>query len=282
MNCEVPQHIYDLSERTDLKEIERSIIKKYRKELWIPFIDAINQFNLIEDGDKIGVCISGGKDSLLMAKLLQELQKHGKKKFELFFMSMDPGFHEINRQSLERNCDYLGVPTIINNSDIFKVAEKIAGDHPCYMCARMRRGFLYNFAQENGCNKIALGHHYNDVIETTMLNMFYSGNYKTMLPKLKASNFENMELIRPMYYINEENIKKFAQSTRINFMNCGCTVTAKRTSSKRKEVKEIIASIKTLVPDVEKSIMKSASNVHLDSILGYKTDGVYHFYLDEY
>ncbi len=271
-----------MSNYTDLKDIERAIIKTYRKDIWIPFIQAVNEFELINDGDVIAVCISGGKDSLLSAKLFQELRKHGKKNFELKFISMDPGFNEENRKSLEDNCKHLGIPVEIKNSDIFAVAEKIAGENPCYMCARMRRGFLYNFAKELGCNKISLGHHFDDVIETVMLNMFYSGNYKTMLPKLKASNFEGMELIRPLYFVREKDIIRYTNFTKLPVMKCGCTVAAGKTSSKRRETKEIIAKIKEIVPEVDKSILKSTYNVHVDSVIGYKINDEKHSFLDEY
>ncbi len=269
-------------EYTDLKDIERAIIKTYRKSIWVPFIRAINEFELIKDGDVIGVCISGGKDSLLLAKLFQELKKHGKKNFDVKFISMDPGFDEENRKSLEANCKYLDIPVIIKESNVFKVAEKISGENPCYMCARMRRGFLYSFAKEIGCNKIALGHHFDDVIETVMLNMLYSGNYKTMLPKLKSANFEGLELIRPLYHVKEKDIIKYTMFTKLPVMKCGCTVAAGRTSSKRAETKKIIAKIKELVPEVDKSIMKSTYNVQVDSVIGYKMNDEKHSFLDEY
>ncbi len=267
---------------TELKDIERSIIKTYRKPIWIPFIQAINEFELVEEGDTIGICISGGKDSLLLAKLFQELKKHGKKDFNIKFISMDPGFNEENRKNLEKNCEYLNIPVEIKNSDIFTVAEKIGGENPCYMCARMRRGFLYNFAQELGCNKIALGHHFDDVIETVMLNMFYSGNYKTMLPKLKSQNFEGLQLIRPLYHVREKDIIRYTKFTKLNVMNCGCSVTVSKSGSKRKETKEIIAKIKEIVPDVDKSILRSTYNVHVDSVIGYKLKDEKHTFLDEF
>ncbi len=267
---------------TDLKDIERSIIKTYRKSIWIPFIKAVNEFKLIEDNDVIAVCISGGKDSLLLAKLFQELKKHGKKNFDVKFISMDPGFNEENRSNLEKNCEYLNIPVTIKNSDIFSVAEKIAGENPCYMCARMRRGFLYSFAQELGCSKIALGHHFDDVIETVMLNMFYSGNYKTMLPKLKSENFEGLQLIRPLYHVREKDIIRYTKNTNINVMNCGCTVTISKDGSKRKETKQIIAKIKEIVPDVDKSILRSTYNVHVDSVIGYKLKDKKHSFLEQF
>ncbi|MFV0520185.1 MAG: tRNA 2-thiocytidine biosynthesis TtcA family protein [Lachnospirales bacterium] len=281
LNCALGER-YEENEVASLLDIEKSIIKTYRKDIWKPFIQAINEFNLIEDGDKIGICISGGKDSFLNAKLFQELKKHGKKDFELFFMSMDPGFNEINRTTLEKNAKYLNIPLNIKNSDVFSVAGKIAQDNPCYMCARMRRGFLYNYAKENGCNKIALGHHYDDVIETTLLNLLYAGNFKTMMPRIKADNFEDMELIRPMFYIQEQAIKRFSSFAKLNFMNCGCTVVASKTSSKRDEIKQTIKYLKMLNPDAHKSIMSSAFNVHLDAVMGYKKDGEYHNFLDNF
>lgn len=265
-----------------LKTIERNIIKKYRKVLWIPFIEAINEFSLINEGDKIAVCISGGKDSFLQAKLLQEIKKHGKKNFELEFIAMDPGFNEENRTALLENSKKLGIDVKIYNSDIFSVAQKIAEDNPCYICARMRRGFLYNTAKELGCNKISLGHHYDDVIETTMLNLLYSGNIKTMLPKLKSTNFDDMELIRPMYYIREEDIVKFALSTELDFMNCGCMVSACRIGGKRLEIKRLLYKMRDINKDFDKSIMRSMFNVNADSVLGYQINGEKHSFLDKF
>lgn len=266
----------------DIKEIERSIIKRYRKGLWIPFINAINEFNLIEENDKICVCISGGKDSMLLAKLLQELKRHGKKDFDLEFFSMNPGFNQENLDELIENCKTLEIPVKIFDSDIFAVSEKLGGDQPCYMCARMRRGFLYNIAKENGCNKIALGHHFDDVIETTMLNLCYSGCYKTMLPRLKSTNFDGMELIRPMYYLREENIIKFRDYIECHFMQCGCKIAEKKDGSKRAEMKELIKYMKTLNPDMDKSILRSAYNVNLDGVLGFKSRGDKYSFLDFY
>ncbi len=265
-----------------IKEVERSIIKKYRKILWIPFIEAINEFNLIEEGDKIAVCISGGKDSLLQAKLLQEIKRHGKKNFELEFISMDPGFNKENREALISNCEALGIPVKMFDSNIFSVAQKIAADNPCYICARMRRGFLYDTAQKLGCNKISLGHHYDDVIETTMLNLLYSGNIKTMLPKLNSTNFENMQLIRPLFYVREENIVKFALSTNLEFMNCGCEVMACRIGGKRLEIKRLLYKMRDINPEFDKSIMRSMFNVNVDSVLGYQLNGEKHSFLEDF
>ena len=195
------EELIPFNDKKPLKEIERSIVKTYRKHIWVKFIKAIKEYELIEDGDKIAVAISGGKDSLLMAKLFQELHRYGRQNFELEFIAMDPGYHPEVRKLLEENCQYLNIPVEIYRTDVFEVADRIAGDYPCYMCARMRRGALYSKAQELGCNKLALGHHFNDVIETTLLNLFCAGTVKTMMPKLKAQNFENMELIRPLYLV---------------------------------------------------------------------------------
>jgi tRNA(Ile)-lysidine synthase TilS/MesJ len=278
-HCEI---IQTNEEVLDLLEIERSIIKKYRSKLWGPFVKGVQEYEMIKENDKIAVAISGGKDSLLLAKLMQELQKHGRVKFELEFIAMDPGFHQINRDTLQKNCDHLGIPVKIFNTNVFEVAEQKAGDYPCYMCARMRRGALYNMAETLGCNKMALGHHFNDVIETTMLNVLYAGNFKTMLPKLKSTNFENMELLRPMYNIREKDILTWVKNTGLNPMNCGCTVAAGRTSSKRKEIKELISEYKKIFDDVDKSIFNAGKNVNLEAIVGWQKDGEKVSYLDVY
>lgn len=270
------------NERKPLDEIERSLIKKYRKKVWTKFIKAIKDYNLVEEGDKIGVAISGGKDSLIMAKLFQELKKHGQVNFELEFIAMDPGYHKNIRELLEDNCNYLNIPLHIYESGIFEVVDKIAKDYPCYMCARMRRGSLYMKAKELGCNKLALGHHFNDVIETTMLNVLYGGNFKTMLPKLKATNFEGIELIRPMYYIEERYIKNFIQNAGIWPLNCACMVAAKKIGNKRFEIKDMIEEFKKKFKDVDKSIFKAAENVSIDAILGYQIGTQHHSYLESY
>ncbi|MFA7588836.1 MAG: ATP-binding protein [Acholeplasmataceae bacterium] len=252
-----------------LHEIERSLITTYRKDIFKPFVKAINEYLLIEPGDKIAVAISGGKDSLILAKLLQELKRHNKIPFELKFISMDPGFLNENRVALEKNCQSLNIPIEIKESNIFRVIEKIAKEQPCYMCARMRRGFLYKHAQDLGCNKLALGHHFDDVIETTLLSMFYNGQFKTMVPKLHAENFEGLELIRPLLLVKEKDIIRWVKYAGINAMNCGCTVTAEKTASKRREVKELIKTLKKLNPDIDQAIFTSATNVNIDAILGY-------------
>lgn len=269
-------------EKKSLEEIERSIVKRYRKKIWTKFVKAVKQYNLIEEGDKIAVAISGGKDSLLMAKLFQEIQKHGQIKFDLEFIAMDPGYHEQIRELLIDNCKHLNIPIHIYESGIFKVIDEKASEYPCYLCARMRRGSLYAKAQELGCNKLALGHHYNDVIETTLLNILYAGNFKTMLPKLKSKNFEGLELIRPMYFIEEEHIKRFINYSGIWPLNCACMVAAKKVGNKRFEIKDLIKQLKENFDGVDKSIFKAAENVCMDSILGWEKDGVKHSYLDFY
>lgn len=278
-SCEV---LFAKRERRPLEEIERSIVKKYRKHLWTKFIKAVKDYQLIQEGDKIAVAISGGKDSLLMAKLFQELKKHPQINFELEFIAMDPGFNESNKHWLLDNCKYLDIPVKVFESGIFEVVDNIAGEYPCYMCARMRRGALYNKAQELGCNKLALGHHFNDVIETTMLNVLYSGNFKTMKPKLKSTNFKGIELIRPLYYIEENDIKKYTVNNGLSTMNCGCAVAAGKTSSKRREIKNLIAELKLNFNDVDKSIFKAAENVNIDSILGWEKSGKKYSFLDVY
>jgi len=269
-------------ERKPLTEIERSIIKKYRKQLWSKFIKAIKDYDLIQDGDRIAVAVSGGKDSLLMAKLFQELHRHGNANFELEFIAMDPGYHPDIRQLLIENCQYLNIPIHIFESGIFEVADRIAGDYPCYMCARMRRGALYGKAKELGCNKLALGHHFNDVIETTMLNLLCAGNFKTMMPKLKSQNYEGIELIRPMYLIEEEYIRRFINYSGIWPLNCACMVAAKRIGNKRYEIKDLIEELKKKFVNVDISIFRAAENVNMDCILGWIKDDKKYSFLDEY
>lgn len=264
--CEV---ILVTTPQKPLIDIEKSLIKTYRKDIFIPFVKAIKAYELIEKGDKIAVGISGGKDSLLLAKLFQELKKHQQIDFDVIFISMNPGFNEANYELLTSNCQYLNIPLEIERSEIFKVVGKIASDNPCYLCARMRRGFLYNMAKTLGCNKLALGHHFDDVIETTLLNMFYGGQFKTMVPKIKADNFEDIELIRPLVYVKEKDITRWINYSGIQSMNCGCTVTAKKTSSKRREIKALIETLKKSNPDIDQSIFTAATNVNLDQILGY-------------
>ncbi len=277
--CEV---LVPFSERKPLADIEKSITTKYRKHIWSKFIKAVKHYNLVEDGDKIAVGVSGGKDSLLLAKLFQVLQGKRQKSFEIEFIAMDPGYHNSIKELLVDNCHYLNIPIHTFESGIFEVVDKIAKDYPCYLCARMRRGYLYTKAQELGCNKLALGHHFNDVIETTMLNVLYSGNFKTMLPKLKSSNFKGLELIRPMYYIEEESIQSFISNAGIWPLNCACMVAAEKTANKRYEIKAMIKELKKTFNEVDKSIFRAAENVNMDSILGWQKDGINHSYLEFY
>jgi tRNA(Ile)-lysidine synthase TilS/MesJ len=268
--------------RRTLAEIEKSIVKQFKKTIWQKFTDAVIEYTLIEEGDRIAVAISGGKDSLLMAKLFQEIARHRKVNFSLVFLAMDPGYHPQIRELLVENCAHLGIPVQIYESNIFKVIDDRAQEYPCYLCAKMRRGSLYNRAQELGCNKLALGHHFNDVIETTMLNLLYSGTFKTMLPKLRSENFANMELIRPLFHIEEKYIREFIDSTGLMPLNCACMVAAKKTGSKRREVKALIEKIHESFDRVETSIFAAAGNVNLDSIMGWRKDGVKHSYLEDY
>mgnify|MGYP002152323060 CR=1 FL=1 len=253
-----------------LIEIEKSLVKTYRKDIFRPFVKAINAYDLLQPGDKVAVAISGGKDSLILAKLFQELKRHNKIPFDLVFLSMDPGFLDVNREMLIENCTYLGIPLEIRKSEIFDVLDKIAKENPCYMCARMRRGFLYKAATDLGCNKLALSHHFDDIIETTLLNMFYNGTFKTMVPKIQAENFENIELIRPMMFIKEKDIIRWTKYSGIQAMNCGCTVAAEKTSSKRREIKKLIETLRKDHPKIGETIFHSAANVNLEAILGYQ------------
>lgn len=268
------------------KEIERSIIKKYRKDIWRKFIKAVQEYELIKENDKIMVCISGGKDSFLLAKCIQELQRHGKVKFEARYVVMDPGYNEYNRDFIIDNAKILNVPIEIFNSDIFDIVEKIEKS-PCYLCARMRRGFLYNKAQELGCNKIALGHHFNDVIETTLLSMLYGSEIKTMMPKLHSDNFEGIELIRPLYMVKEESIISWRNTNDLTFINCACRFTegcslVNDGTSKRKEVKELIKNLKKVNKNADYNIFKSLDNINLDCVLGTKKHGEYKSFLEDY
>ena len=276
----VCEAVLPVTELKSTDEIEKSIQKKYRKYLWSPFIKAAKEFSLIEEGDKIAVAISGGKDSLLLAKLLQELKRASRTNFELVFISMNPGFNSENLENLKRNLDHLRIPCEIYDDNIFEIAEKMAKDYPCYMCAKMRRGSLYTKAVSLGCNKLALGHHMDDVAETVLMSMFQMSKYETMLPRLKADNFD-IELIRPLYYVEEKNIIKFTVNNGILAMNCGCTVAAGKTSSKRRETKELIKELAKNNPDIKKNIINSTKNVNLEKILGWKAGGKKYSYLDE-
>ena len=269
------------------KEIERSIIKKYRKEIWSRFVKAVKDYHLINDGDKIMVCISGGKDSFLMAKCVQELQRHSDVKFEARYVVMNPGYNDYNRDFIMDNANTLNIPIEEFKTDIFDVVATIESKSPCYLCAKMRRGYLYNKAKEIGCNKIALGHHFDDVIETTLLSMFYGSEFKTMLPKLHSDNFEGIELIRPMYLVKEQDILAWKKSNDLTFINCACRFTEGCSlindgTSKRKEMKELVKQLRKINPNVDKNIFTSLDNVNLNCVLGYKKDGEYHSFLDEY
>lgn len=268
--------------------IERSLQKKFRKSIWSPFIQAVKRYELIAAGDKIAVCISGGKDSMLMAKLMQMLQRYSEVPFELVFLVMDPGYNEINRQKIESNAALLHIPITIFETNIFEVANN-TDDSPCYLCARMRRGHLYNKAKQLGCNKIALGHHFSDVIETTVMGMFYGSQLQAMPPKLHSKNFEGMELIRPLYCVHEDDILAWKQYNELEFIQCACRFTENCTmcdngggGSKRQEIKTLIRRLKRNNPNIEKSIFNSIHSVCLDTMVGYKANGVEHTFNDMY
>ncbi len=271
------------------EKAEESIRGKFHKQLFSPFAKACKQYQLIQDGDRIAVCISGGKDSMLMAKLFQELQRHRKVSFELVFLVMDPGYNRDNRRLLEYNAGMLGVPITVFESIIFDVVDTVEKS-PCYLCARMRRGYLYSKAKELGCNKIALGHHYDDVIETILMGMLHGGQVQTMMPKLHSTNFEGMELIRPMYFVREADICKWRDWNELHFLQCACHFTDTcttchedgTTSSKRLETKKLIAALKETNPQIEANIFNSVSNVNLSTVIAYKKDGVRHHFLDDY
>ena len=270
------------------EDIEKSIRKKFHKEIFSKFTKAVNEYQLVQEGDKIAVCISGGKDSMLMAKCFQELQRHRKCSFEVKFLVMDPGYSPENRKIIEDNAQLLGIPVTIFESDIFEAVFDVEKS-PCYLCARMRRGHLYKKAQELGCNKIALGHHYDDVIETILMGMLYGAQIQTMMPKLHSTNFEGMELIRPLYLIREDDIKRWRDYNELHFIQCACkftdtctTCNSEGTGSKRVEVKELIRKMKETNPFVEANIFKSMENVNLDTVVQYKQKGERHHFLDTY
>ena len=266
------------------QEIERSIIKKYRKEIWSKFIKAVQEYELIKENDKIMVCISGGKDSFLLAKCIEELIKHGKYPFEAYYVVMDPGYKKETREKIIEMANLLNLNIEIFESDIFSVVNKECPLNPCYLCARMRRGFLYSKAKELGCNKIALGHHFSDVIETTLLSMFYGSEIKTMMPKLHSDNFEGMELIRPLYLVKEEDILSFCKSNNLEFINCACKYTDEKLdeNGKRKEIKKLIEDLKKVNPNIEHNIFKSLDNVNLNCVLSYKKNDEKISFLEEY
>lgn len=256
-------------------DIERSIIKTYRKELWARFVKACKDYELVNDGDKIMVCISGGKDSFLLAKLLEELKKHGETDFDLEYVVMDPGYESWAIEKIKENAKILNLNIKIFTTDIFKVTEKIAQKNPCYMCARMRRGYLYDKATELGCNKIALGHHFDDVIETTLLSLLYGAEIKTMVPKVISSNFEGLELIRPMYLIKEKDILNWVNFNHLNFINCACSFTKRKDENigKRQEIKNLISEFRKIDPNIDHNIFKAMENVNLECVLGCNIRG---------
>ncbi len=269
------------------KEIEKSIIKKYRKDIWSKFVKAVMDYELIKENDNIMVCISGGKDSFLLAKCIQELTRHGKVHFKASYVVMDPGYKEENRKAILENAEILNIPIEIFKSDIFDAVINMDAKSPCYMCARMRRGYLYSKAKELGCNKIALGHHFDDVIETTLLSMLYGSEIKTMMPKLHSDNFEGLELIRPLFLVKEESIISWKNYNGLNFLNCACRLTEDDTTkldtpNKRLEIKELIKNLRKVNKDVDYNIFKALDNINLNCVLGTKKNGTYKSFLDEY
>lgn len=271
----------------EYKEIERSIIKKFRKEIWSKFVKGIQEYELIKENDKIMVCISGGKDSFLLAKCIQELKRHGKFNFDAHFVVMNPGYNEFNRDLIIKNAERLNVPIEMFESNIFDTVAAIDNKVSCYLCARMRRGYLYNKAKELGCNKIALGHHFDDVIETTLLSMFYGSEIKTMMPKLHSDNYEGLELIRPLYLVKESSVIAWRDYNKLTFINCACRFTENCSitdegTSKRREMKKLINELRKKNKDIDYNIFKALDNINLNCVLGTKKDGVYKSFLDEY
>ena len=275
-------------ELTYNQTVERSIIKTYRKSIWNPFVEACKNYRLVNEGDRIAVCISGGKDSVLLAKCLQQLKRVSDTQFELMFICMDPGYNEMNRKMIEENCKNLEIPVRIFESDIFSVTEHVGGS-PCYLCARMRRGHLYARAKVLGCNKIALGHHLSDVIETTVMGMFYGAQLQAMLPKLHSTDFEGMELIRPLYCVNEDAVIKWRDFNNLEFLQCACRFVDEYShsengigESKRQEIKHLIKELRKINPDIESNIFNSIHNVKLDTFVSYKQKGIEHSFLEEF
>lgn len=270
------------------EEIEKSLTKEYRKKIWRPFMSAMKEYELVQDGDRIAVCVSGGKDSWLLAKLMQEYKRHSPRNIELRFICMDPGYAPENRRQIERNSELLHVPLEFFETDVFDALEAM-DDNPCHMCAKMRRGYLYRRAQALGCNKIALGHHFDDAVETTLMSLIYAGQIQSMPPKLKSDNVPCMELIRPMYKIHEEEIIRWRDENRLSFLNCACRMTENMqirensaSDSKRLEMKQLIRQLNELNPDAGRNIFRSIHNVNLDSMIAWKKNGEMHSFLDEY
>ncbi len=270
---------------TKAGEAERSINKKFRKEIWNKFIEAVKNYKLIDEGDKIAVCISGGKDSMMLAVLMKMLQKYSEVKFDLQYIVMDPGYNPENRKKIEENAKILEIPILIFETDIFEIADNVT-ESPCYLCARMRRGHLYAEAKSLGCNKIALGHHLSDVIETTLMGMMYGSQIQGMLPRLKSTNFEGMELIRPLYCILEDDIIRWANYNELSFIACACKLTARAAvdedASKRRETKQLIKELKSKNPDIEKNLFNSIHRCNVDTLVGYKLGNEMHSFLERF
>ena len=266
-------------------QIEQSIITTYRKKIWNKFIEAIQTYDMIQDGDKIAVCMSGGKDSMLLAKCFQELSKHGKKNFEVIYLCMNPGYNEVNKQRIMENCEMMEIPVTMFETKIFEHVERI-DDHPCYVCARMRRGHLYKKAQELGCNKIALGHHFDDVVETILMGMFYGSQVQTMMPKLYSSFHEGMQLIRPLYLVKEADILSWKERNQLQFIHCACKIVEKNVisedGSKRQEVKKLLKELRKKYKNMDINIFRSVENVNLDTIISYRRGEEFHHFLEDY
>ena len=269
------------------EKIEQSLTKRFKTDIWTPFVKGINKYDMLQPGDKVAVCISGGKDSMLLALCFKHLKRYSKFEFDVEYICMNPGYKQENLELIKSNAQRIGIDLKIFNTDIFAIVNEMGGS-PCYMCARMRRGYLYEFAQKLGCNKIALGHHFNDAVETILLSMFYGSEYKTMMPKLKSSNHEGMELIRPMYLVHESNIILWREYNNLKFLNCACKMTEVNESnnpeleSKRKEIKELLKNLKKINPNIEKNIFSSIHNVNLSTVIGYTQNGKKISFLDEY
>lgn len=282
-----PKSISEMTPEERTAHIERSLIKKFRKPIWRKFTKAVRDYQLIQEGDKIAVCISGGKDSMIMAKLFQEIQKHGQVKFDLEFLIMNPGYNKENWELILHNAKVMGIPLTVFETDVFNIVEDIV-DSPCYLCARMRRGYLYSHAKELGCNKIALGHHFDDVIETILMGMLYSGKVETMMPKLHSKNFEGMELIRPLYLVKEADIVAWCKYNELHFIQCACRFTEKAAMegneklSKRDAVTALINQLREESEIIEKNIFKSVTNINLKTVIGYHKDDWAYNFLDDY
>lgn len=272
---------------TKLQELERNLIKKYRKSIWTPFCMGLKKYELINEGDKIAVCISGGKDSMILAKCIQELKRHGRINFDVEYIVMDPGYNDENLQLIKDNAEFLNIPIRIFTSNIFDAVVEM-DDSPCYICARMRRGYLYRYAIKLGCNKIALGHHFDDVIETTLMSVLYNGQFKTMMPKLKSTSHDGLELIRPLYLVKEQSIIDFRNYHNLRFLQCACRFTEyisheeHKMDSKREEMKYFIKKLRERNPLMDKNIFRSLHNVNLDTIIGYQKNNEIFSFLDDY